>query len=213
MRIVDGLPVDSGASDAMDSARLAGVMSTFDYPGFNKKLCLKYIIPSGRSLVAVRHPTEVPANNPDRFSRDQLMCLISGLYFAGLENIVRVLYVNCVLAKHRAQNHIEDNGSEKKWGADLLDSAAMDNLRRCSKIQSTALGRANLVIDILYASFIDPKTETNQLLCMCKVAGPKWVRFFRFCHRSLKKNIRTYWSEWRGEKDLAEHIIRVVYSL
>jgi hypothetical protein len=212
-----GLPKVQGADDKMDSAMLAGVMATFSYPTFPKEICCKYIIQTGLGeFQAVRHPVESPANNPKNFSRDQLVCLATGLYFAGRIDLCTILYVNAKNNGWRAQNVESDvPGSAKKFpdGSDWLSPSVRNHLRICAGAKPSLIGKAMFFIDLLWACFVDSKHETNQLICMAMVTHPWHMRFLRKFHKDLKANIINYWCNWRKENALANVIINKVWGM
>lgn len=208
-----GLPKDVGASDKMDSARLAGLMVLFDYmcEGIYLMKYVKY--DSADGWVGMRHPTEVPSNNHKNFTRDQLVPLVAGLFHQGEAGTVRKLYDQAKLRDYRAQNTEADvAGSTKKFpnGADLLTPDVMNHLRNCSGQESKLLGRINLRISILFNSTFTPMREPNQLICLCVMAGPEYVRMFKKHNTKWREAIREYWCGWRGEPGLARHMIAVL---
>lgn len=205
----NGLPKMSGVSDNMDSAFTAGILATFDET-FNKNICLKYVTSPG---ICVRHLNENVANNPNNFSRDQLVPLISGLAALEADDICYDILIACQKRGWLAQNTEEDIvGSKKKWpsGADWLSPSARNHLRICAGEAPSLIGKAWLVVDILYASYIDKKHEVNQLLCMCAIAGPVYLKLLKTLKKDLEQNIRDYYCGWRNEPELAETIINYI---
>ncbi len=205
-------PKDTGATDFMDSARLIGLMATFGYNfDLNKNSILDYIqfTGLGRS-VAVRCPIEVSSNNPNNFTRDQLVCLVSGLSAAGFPLAVRSLLRAAEDRGCRAQNTEADMpGTKKKFpdGADFLSPSVMNHLRICSGEKPTLIGKLNLVLDIMYNGAFTPLKEQNQLICMCIAAGPYYVKLYKEKNPSYAQAISDYWCGWRGEPNLAAKMI------
>ncbi len=200
-----GLPKDSGASDYMDSARLAGLMACFGHP--KAPDMRKYLI-NGEG---VRHPVEFPSNNPNNFTRDQLMCLAAGLKAQGREAEVKVLYDAAVSRFYRAQNSEADvPGSTKQFpnGADFLTPSNMNHLRICAGMSPSWLGKMWLMIDIAANGLFFSKEEPNQLMAMCASAGSFYVKALRLANRKLDKSITDYWSGWRMESDFAQFLIQ-----
>jgi hypothetical protein len=208
-----GLPRDSGATDFADSARLAGLMVVFGHPGMDPALIAEYVINGNQGT---RFPYEDPtgnksSNNPKSFTRDQLMCLSAGLAKAGRQDICLKLLEAAKTRNCRAQNTEADvPGSTKKFpdGADLLTPSHMNQLRICSGAKPTITGKALLILDICFNGLFTPMSEPNQLICMCVMAGPKYVKLLRKMNKRLDAAIREYWSGWRGEPELAELIIK-----
>lgn len=204
----DNLPVDTGATDAMDSARLAGLMATFDFPGFDKSLLTQYLVEKDGQLMAVRHPGEEPSNNPLNFTRDQLMCLAAGLSKAGYYSLCKRLLEAAEARGNRAQNTEYDKIGTKKTfpnGPDWLTPSHMNHLRLCAGQKGTLLGRIWLNVDILYSSTFAREKEPNQLMCMCEIAGK--MKMFKQLNKSLPQAISKYWDNWRLEPDLAKFLI------
>ena len=218
MRYVDGLPCDNGSTDAMDSARLAGLLVLFNYPGFDKNLLRKYVQYNEEEgqWVAVRHPFEYPANNYKNFTRDQLVPLVSGLKQAAPVLAERLLTA-AITRGNRAQNTEYDvPGSTKAFpnGTDWLSPSVMNHLRLCAGTKPTLFGKLWLIGDILFNAFITHLSEPNVLICMCYVAGPFYIKLLKRLNASersdnassLDKAITDYWCGWRNEPEVAEVI-------
>lgn len=63
-----------------------------------------------------RHPTQVPWNNPDNFSRDQLMCLVGALYATGRHKSARRLLLGYLKrGLFIAQNSERDYVGSRKY--------------------------------------------------------------------------------------------------
>lgn len=209
----NGYPRDTGATDYMDSARLAGLMATFGLE-LKKDILIEYILRDEQGqFVGVRCPNEEPSNNPKNFTRDQLVCLVSGLYFDHKRWTASKLFRAARDRNSRAQNTEADYpGTVKKFpdGADLLTPSVMDHLRMCADVRPTLLGSLWLKMDIMFNGKFTPMREPNQLICMCMVAGPKYVEMYKKYNPKYAEAIRYYWSGWRGEPELAEHMINVL---
>lgn len=177
-----GLPKENGATDLQDSARLAGIMTVFEWP---QRVNLLYYIHSENGYV--RHPFEIQYD----FSRDQAACLIAGLYRQSFQNWVRREFIT---------------------GRDFLSPSVRGHIRRCQGRKANWFQDLWLWLDIYWSAYVKPDAELNQLLCMLMIAGPKWVKRFTSRHKSWRENLRKYWSGWRGEPELAEWIIKKAKS-
>lgn len=201
-----GLPKDVGATDKMDSARLAGLMVTIGYKadGINLDLYTKYN--EDAVLQGVRHPEEVPANNYKNFTRDQLGPLVCGLNRQGKAGTAEKLYLAAIDRNYRGQNTEADVvGSTKKFpnGADLFSPAFMNHLSLSGSQGSSFLGSAWLIMDICFNGLFTPRAEPNQIFCMCEMAGPNYVRFWKKMNPAWKLAIIDYSiTSYRDEKDL-----------
>lgn len=174
-----GLPKDSGATDFNDSARIAGIIALFQYPTDRYLWLTEYINDAGKYI---RHPKEYKYN----FSRDQAVCLMAGLWFNGLSYLV-----------------------DKKaiTGKDILSPSVMGHIRRCQGKKANWFQNLWLKLDIYYNAYIDPLSEPNQLICMLMVAGPEYVKLWTKLNTKWRQAITDYWCGWRGESNLAAHMI------
>jgi hypothetical protein len=210
MIFFDGLPRDVGATDLMDSARLAGMMVLVGHP-LAPDLTRYVKLSKSREIELVRNPLEAPANNPHNFSRDQLVPLVAGLYmqaFSRKRGPCRLILKEAKARFFRAQNWQNDDGSRKLFGGDFLSPSVMNHLRLCAGQPSTWLGRMWLRFDILFNAIFTPMREPNQLIAMCIVAGPKYVKMYKEETPEWRDAILAYWSTWRGEPELAEMLIK-----
>lgn len=84
---VNGFPVEQ-SYDGGDSAVRAGITAVCN---LDTNVDLeRYCVGDGG---LVRHPTQAPSNNPNNFTRDQMLCLVAGLYAQGKHDIIKkVLY-------------------------------------------------------------------------------------------------------------------------
>ena len=173
-----GLPKENGASDKMDSARLAGLMASI---GMKVQLSryIKYL--NHLNAVGVRHPSEQPARNYKNFTRDQLLCLVAGLYFNKEYSTVDDLRTTIKLNNYRCQNTEYDYpGTTKSFpnGPDLLMPSHISHLRMCAGLNPTILGKIWLRAEIIYNAFVTPLAEPNQLICMLLVSGVDDLRLW-----------------------------------
>lgn len=193
MKWQDGFPVDEGATDTADSARLAGIMATFRHP---EAVDCDYYVDVGdvNEWQYWRHPVMHNKNEHDEelaFSRDQAVCLFAGLYSQGFK-----MYVD--------PNYQPPNG-------DVISPSVRDHFRICSGGQPTFLGQLWLMFDILWMCAIDKDldTENNQLLCMLMVHPDKrYLKLYLKHDKNWKFRIVNYWSRWREEYELAGLIFK-----
>lgn len=196
-----GLPKDNGATDLQDSARLAGLMTVFGWP---KEIPLSnYLSVSSKSVSTnssqmistkryVRHPLETKYD----FSRDQAICLMAGFYCGKyLSSWVDKKFVD---------------------GKDFFSPSHMGHVRVCQGLAPRWYQKLWLWFDVLYSCFYQPMGEPNQILCMLMVADKKYLKFWLKYNKHWRDAIREYWcegaGEWRGERELAEHMIKVLES-
>lgn len=200
-----GLPRDNGATDMMDSARLAGLMAIVNHP----------LAPDLRRYLvgeeAVRHPYEYFSNNPKNFTRDQLICLAAGLHVQGHINSCKMLYNKAYYRGWFAQNTEYDApGSIKRFpnGPDWLSPSNRMVLAKCAKKPGLfILGRLWLTADIVFNALFTPRREPNQLISQLVVAGPRWIKFYKKVTPEWRYAITDYWCGWRDEPALASSLI------
>lgn len=176
-----GLPIENNADDKQDSARLAGILKTFEYPiNFDIK---KYVT---KGNTYCRHPEEYKYT----FSRDQMTALFAGLHIEG--------YWWLIDPKYKPEN------------GDIISPSVRGHILRCNNQQANWFQNLWLWLDVLWATFIAQMQESNQLLSMLMIADPKYLKFYTKYNKFWETNIKSYWCGWRNEKDLAEHIINKV---
>lgn len=188
MRWQDGYPCDSGSTDGQDSARLAGIMSVFSYP--RTPWLPNYVNVHGKygSWEYLRHPVE---GNKYKFSRDQAVCLFAGLKFQSNSVFLFTQY--------------------KPENGDFISPSVRDHFRICAGYKPTFLGQLWLIFDIFYMTSFGMNHEQNQILCMLAVHPKKFfLDLYVWLHPDWTKPHYEYWSGWRGEKELADHIIKWV---
>lgn len=216
--------------DGGDSAAFHGIVDCFDFNAFNwANHPSWYFVKNG---ICVRHPKDPVYSNPWCFSRDQLICLTAGLW--GLKN--RSEDVIDILKKPWTQFWFAQNierdqpGSTKRpWphkmtGGDPVDNGKwrwfdfadpllphhMLHLYNCARIKPPLLikwfGSLLLHLSCVFNSQkID--NEQNQLQCMVKVAGPKWVDLYIKNNPMWEKQTYYYFAEQRGSPEFYNIIL------
>lgn len=210
-----GLPRTKGETDFMDSARLAGMLATFGH--WQAPDLLQYTTEEGYAL---RYPYEDPnnaaSNNPLNVTRDQIICLASGLAAQGLSGQAYEFLIDAEARGFipRAQNVEADvPGSTKPWynGADIMLLSDMGHLSTCSGGAATAFQRLWLRFEIMFHNYLTPLREPNQLMCKAKVAGDEYERLLL----RNPKFFQSIWNYWafdgsdspRKEEELAKFFI------
>lgn len=212
-RIVNGLPVDTGAGDTRDSARLAGVMAVAGMS--NAPDCTKYLVEylPGKFL-GVRHPNPDPADEIASswryFSRDQMICLVAGLKAQGRGAEALGMYNYLKENGNHAQNYIEDDGSKKRFGGDYCLPHVVGAVAIAAGVQKelTIFQKAFMVIDLIGNAVFSPMREQNQLICLAYLTG--YLNLYKHLTPSFKAANIKYWYDTtpneynRGEPDVAE---------
>lgn len=173
------LPSDTGSTDKQDSARLAGLMTVFEWPqqvdlhNYVKIYALRY----------VRHPLE----NKYNFSRDQSICLFAGLKVQGHSHLVHKEFID---------------------GKDIFMPSHNGHIKRCQGKEANWLEDLWLWVDVLWGCYVKPLQESNQLLCMMMIADKKYLKFWLKHNKKWRDSINLYWRDsFRNEPELAAHII------
>jgi hypothetical protein len=188
MKFINGYPVDTTATDAQDSVRLAGLMAMIGQ--YLPISLLHYVKFRPKDLEVVRCPDEYIYD----LSRDQLVCFAAGI---------------------QQQRVIEANGipfalfRKYKWrvSKDIVSPSVQNHFRIAFTGKSNWLGEKWLSLDLWYNSKLGPDTEQNQLIAMCATAGrlKEYVRMTPWWKDSLRK----YWGD-RQEQDFCEQLIQFV---
>lgn len=178
------LPKEIGASDLQDSARLAGIMATFNYYPNGVFDISQYVnLKEGRYE---RHPDERRYD----FSRDQSLCLLAGLYSQGFSELVDLKYVD---------------------GVDIFTPAHRGHVKRCQGKKASWFQDLWFWFDVWRASHLDQLGEPNQILCQMMVAAAhgneKFLKYWLKHNVKWRQAIEDYWCGWRGEPELALKII------
>lgn len=180
MRWQDGYPCDTGSVDGQDSARLAGLMYLFGHKDCSKFDITMYY--TGWDYL--RHPVE---GNIYKFSRDQAVCLFSGLFSQG----------------HFL--HVEPN--YKPTNGDWISPSVRGHFRRCSGDKARWYEDLWLLFDVIWSAKIEPMAESNQLISMLMVHPSKlYLWLWTKLNKKWDDSIIEYWSKWRQEHDLAQLI-------
>lgn len=213
-KLIDGFPADNGATDGLDSARLAGVMAMLgraDAPNCAAYGANKDVFPSP-FWQGVRHPTH--GDDPRTFSRDQTICLAAGLKAQSKLTELRDLYLAAKAAGNRAQNYMEWDGTIKKLGADYIPPHVMGAMAvACNEQVGLTLWQLFWLLgQMIFNSLIAKKEqpEPNQMFATCFLAGRPFIKLYKIIHRQWRGSIVDYWCGWRNEPELANDFINWV---
>lgn len=183
-----GLPRDNGADDFQDSARLAGLATIFNYE--NKIELAYYTIKFLNYTKYFRHPKEFKYT----FSRDQMICLFAGFKFQDRMNLVDPNY--------RPENH------------DFLSPSDKNHIKICAGLKPSRFGFFWLYLEIFFHAFVKPLSESNQLISKLMVIDDKkYLKLWMKLNKDWRHSILFYWCGWRGEKELAEKMIKTLESV
>lgn len=184
-----GLPKDVGATDFLDSARLAGMLSIVD-PNNTIDLSLYT-----NGVTYVRHPNVNP--NDPKMSRDQIVPLFAGMFFKNQSIMVD-------------PNYNPPNG-------DWISPSVRGHFKRCAGLQSKWYEDLWLVFDIIWSAKVDPMAEPNQLIAMMFVAGENYLKLWTHMNTKWFISILNYWcsgdGSWRQEPELANRLFVKIESL
>lgn len=140
----------------------------------------------------VRHPTQPGFNDPAKTSRD---------------NVVQFMCADLDPQRAAALHY-----AEAGWvNSDILMPDVRYYLYKVARKQAPlylrVLGPVFLRLSILWASYIQPNEEVNQLACMVSVLDPKYARMLLKHHSKLEDNLETYWNGWRDQSDIGDAIL------
>lgn len=210
--------------DGGDSAMRAGMIAQF-YGGFFTPR-IKYYEQNG---VCVRHPIQVPWNNPKNFTRDQLIPLVAGLNVGGYQDAVKRIFWSHAKRAFLCQNSerdypgstkypyphtfINDRGQQEKRSFDFADPLLPDHiwhLIKCARLYYlypfALVGIPWLILSIFVHARSSHK-EHNQIISMVKVQGAWAVKLFKRWTPSWREDLREYWGS-RNEMEYADLIIK-----
>lgn len=208
-----GFPVDE-TGDGGDSARAMGILKLFagHTPDLGK--VLNYARGAGE---LVRHPTQVPWNNPKNFTRDQLMCLAPAM---SVTSFAKRILLATLKRGGFAQNFERDwPGTTKypwphkvdgKWRlfdfADPIMPHHLGHLAACAGYRKLSmLGWPLLALSCIFNSTsID--NEQNQLQCMIKIVGPWAIKLYKKYNTNWVIQTKYYWDR-RNQSEIADAII------
>lgn len=191
-----GLPKDVGATDFLDSARLAGLLVLF---GKNTMMAppvntLPYVNLSlyTNGISYVRHPNISPFD--PLISRDQVVPLFAGMW--------------------RQHSSIMVDPNYQPPNKDYISPSVRGHFIRCAGGKAHWYQDLWLVADILWSAYVCPLDEPNQLISMLIVAGPWYLKLWTMLNKQWEKSILDYWCEnqgaWRQEPELAKAMIETI---
>jgi len=184
-----GYPCVQGSSDSEDSSHLAGILAITEHD--QSANCARYV-----SLYDKEKPYYVRCYKPKYdFSRDQFILLAAGLIKHGYKDLVNLSYIT---------------------GRDIMPPS----VRGVARIATGEKPRWYHVfwfkLEIYWHSYIQPLDEPNQIIALCSVYGDEYLKLWTKHNKLWKWSIYRYWSQldgaWRGEPELAEHVIKYVES-
>lgn len=214
MRFIQGkYPVDQNSTDAMDSARLVGMMAVFKYGNYQH--IGDYFVEDTIVRCPVKMHDGCYADNKNNITRDQEICLRAGLFLSGILLHEPRKFEDRLFCK----GFEKDKPGGKKKIPDIFMPSHKNHFRLCAHKAPNRIGYLWLWQDVLYACKVDPWHEPNQLICMMMIAGPEYIRYWKANHPDWRKCIMQYWFDERlgkynrGEKHFAEHIISVLEKI
>ena len=223
-----GYPRDNGSSDFMDSARLAGMMITFtEFPVDNMRMHTYEVQPG----ILVRCPVgDAKETNPNNFTRDQLLVLVSGFNNLGYHDLNKRIFYAHLKRAFFCQNKDRDlpNTNKRIWPhyfindrgekvfkifdyRDLLLLHDIILLIVAARLYwlyvFIPIGWISLLVALVFNYFAED-SEQNQIICICKVLG--FVGFYKLLTPDWKERTHRYWDGWRDEPLMAHLIIGVL---
>lgn len=192
MKYFNGFPADNGATDWMDSPRLAAILALFDSPDtISMKLYLDY---------NTDKPVRCPGLHNDLvdFSRDQLVPYMAAMHKQGYYIRNRLIYEIIKQNYYRAPN-----------GDILFTPSVLNHIRTCCNYPTNLLGDLWLRLDMYWQQFSSTwqkNVEPNQLLCMVIIANKQ--QLYKRIVKDWKYLVINYWCGWRNEVEIADLITK-----
>lgn len=202
-------PIDATHLDGGDSAHKTGVLAFCN--SRTDQVLLGLFESNG---VMVRHPEQVPWNNPKNCSRDQLTGFTAGCWRAGRQDIAaRLLSAHALRIPPFTCQNIQDDAEGKDKVPPIGDPMGPHDvmaLRICSGDQIAHLDLIGQFV--LHAAIEladrDITVEKNQLILEAIICGR--LNLYIQVHPNFRENIRDYWSGWRRQGQIGEAFIAVI---
>lgn len=189
-------PLNPIGWDGGDSISRTGIMAMCHSPVDQFLLRSAFFKENGE---VVRHPYDKDPRWRDykETSRDQIVCAAAGYWFLAEK----------IRKRHWAFVNKDILMPDVKWH---LASCAIHWSRFLWAIPGIPL----LFLSVLWAAYVQPQHELNQLLCMC-VKTSKWhLKLLCKLHPDWEKNVNEYWwtghGTWRNQKEIADALIQKV---
>lgn len=212
----DGIVVSTEGSDGGDSSHRTGFLA-FCGSRADADLLPMFEKEPGKG---VRHPKQGPPafndrwwNDPDNFTRDQLVAYAAGCWRSGRTDIVRRLLSKVVERGFRAQNiHKDAPDVPSPSGPDIIGPHVLMYLNVCAGLPFAAwdpLGQAILQLDIEFAQTQPVNDyEINQLALQAIVCGR--LDYFVTWIPDYKERFDYYWSVRRPMSQVSDLICSVI---
>lgn len=185
-------PHDSSYFDTGDSARSMGIMACFGSKDAQDIIDTHW-------FRSVRHPYDSRWNRLDQQSRDQQVCLMAGAYAKSIDCARKV----CDFTGARVNK-------------DILMPDVYLFMRKClgkDRWYHYVLGYPFLIMSILYTCLVDTKHELNQIACICRVMGTKWLRLLVWLHPDYADNMHKYWGGWRDQAEIGDYVVFSTFDI
>lgn len=154
----------------------------------------------------IRYPgqEERGYNRTEETSRDQLIGWAAG-----------IPYIDRPLHRFQAQDTCTYYASQGHINKDILMPDVQLFLYTVAgfpaPLHVRMLGLAQLPFSILWACYVKPDHELNQLISLLSVFDKKWMRMLVHHHPDYRKNLEDYWkNSWRNMGELSELLIQFV---
>lgn len=197
---------DPAYADGGDSSNRTGIMATFFSP-IDMNICRNFHHGKGRF---VRHPKQWKYCDPNtdnqkhRFSRDQLLPLISGLSVAGEDKILREALFFRLKRSFFGLFALEQN-------YDILAPNHIFMLILAARFRWLywlgPIGYFFHFLNMIWSCFMKPYDEPNQFICECIIYNTE--KIYKWLHPDYKKALRDYWDgfPFRDQPEISARII------
>lgn len=211
-------PGNPSYMDGGDSSRSSGMMAMAG-SARDKFLLPNFEVAPG---YLCRHPKQPNLNNPNNFTRDQLVQFMAGLNKTDNTPLAKRVFWTHAKRAFLAQNTHNLDGTVKPWynGRDPLSPSNIGQLIIVARMYALypllILCGLWLLLEILVNSLAySADTENNQIIALCDVYGKPFLKLYRGLCRYWESALSTYWgtdTQFRYQPEIGQKIIDYVKS-
>ena len=200
-----GYPVDS-TLDGGDSAVRASILAMSKS---NDRFMVKDYV--NHQYLLMRHPSQIPWNNPRNCSRDQTVMLVAGLHsLKHFHEVIEHIFYSTLKRFSFAQNFDKDAiGTPKHLPEDFADPILPNVLGMM--ILGGKVYAAYWFLPVCWFFHLlflfGPHTEENQTIAECSVYGT--LPLYQLIRRKWEPNSFKYWYS-RGETEYHDMLVKIV---
>lgn len=149
-----------------------------------------------------RHPYDKIWSDSKLMSRDQVVCLVAGL------SVIQGPFYEKLRSSGFPGYFV--NKDFLNFDVRIMLKKA---LNKKLNVIDYVLGYPMTVVSILWACYIKPEHELNQIFAQTMIVGPWAVRLIKKLHPDWEENLKTYYNGWRDQAELGAMLIEKIKSL